>query len=97
PLAPTYDFPLRKLAHIMEYSVLAILVFRAFELRIVRRQAVALAIVISVLYAILDEWHQMFVRGRQGAWQDIIIDIVGIAIIYMWLRTRKREPGKPEI
>ena len=33
---------------------------------------------ISTLYAILDEYHQLFVNGRQGSIADVGIDLIGI-------------------
>lgn len=65
-----YDYPLRKIAHMLEYGVLALLVRRAGKSR-------AQAFVFSVLYAASDEWHQSFVPGRAGAAGDVLIDGAG--------------------
>jgi VanZ family protein len=51
----------------------------------------ATAVVISVLYAISDEYHQHFVHGRHGSPIDVLIDSVGIAIV-AWREERKK-PG----
>lgn len=32
----------------------------------------------GVLYAITDEIHQLYVPGRSGKWQDVLIDSIGI-------------------
>ena len=88
--SPTYDFPLRKLAHIGEYAILAFLVLRACEVRITKLQSISVTLIITVLYSMADEWHQTFVPGRHGALQDVMVNIIGMAIgMYTWLRTRR--------
>jgi VanZ family protein len=67
------DTILRKGAHIAEYAILGLLLVRA-----VGRELPALAI--GVAYAITDEVHQHFVRGRHGSPIDVLIDTVGLAI-----------------
>lgn len=66
----SYDYALRKLAHLGEYAVLALLLARA---GVARAQAFAFC----VLYAASDEWHQSFVPGRAGAFWDVVIDGAG--------------------
>jgi VanZ family protein len=66
----TWDLILRKLAHITEYAVLAVLLARVVSAR--------LALGLALLYAIADEFHQTFVRGRHGSPVDVAVDLVGI-------------------
>ena len=48
-----------------------------------------LAILAGALYAASDEIHQSFVRGRHGAWYDVVIDTVGVTIgVLAWKRSR---------
>ena len=67
-----WDFALRKVSHIAEYAVLGALLLRAVE----RPNA---AFVLGVSYAVTDEVHQHFVRGRSGNVVDVGIDAVGVA------------------
>jgi VanZ family protein len=67
----TWDLVLRKLAHFGEYSVLGLLLVRAFG-----REPLAAAA--GVAYAASDELHQHFVRGRHAAFRDIAIDSAGV-------------------
>lgn len=30
------------------------------------------------MYAITDEVHQLFIPGREGKWQDVFIDSIGV-------------------
>ena len=41
------------------------------------------AIILSILYAILDELHQYFVRGRFCSFGDILTDSAGILLAFL--------------
>jgi VanZ family protein len=83
PFAPFYDFVLRKLAHMGVYAVLMGLLFRALQEHMeTKRRASLLAALLTVLYALSDEWHQTFVAGRQGSFRDVGIDTLGISGSY---------------
>jgi len=42
------------------------------------------------LYAVSDEIHQHFVRGRHAAWYDAVIDTIGVTIgVVLWSRVRR--------
>jgi VanZ family protein len=73
------DFIIKKMAHFWEYFILSTLL--AYSLTkstsASRRRTTLLAIVISIVYALTDEFHQSFVPGRTPAMRDIIIDITG--------------------
>jgi VanZ family protein len=69
----TWDTVLRKLAHTAEYAILGGLIFRA------SRSAPA-AFLLASAYAVTDEFHQTFVRGRHGSPVDLLIDSVGALI-----------------
>jgi VanZ family protein len=88
----TWDYVLRKLAHMTEYAILAVLLARATG-------AYTLAFVLTVAYAGTDEFHQTFVRGRHGSSIDVGIDAVGalagLALGARFMRRfgRRRRPG----
>ena len=71
-----------KLAHWAVYFVLAFLLFR--YLLLVRaftiENAWKLGILIGVIYAGIDELHQIPIRNRLGTWQDFVADSLGIGI-----------------
>jgi len=76
----TWDLILRKCAHMTEYAILAFLLARAFG-----REAPAL--VVGVLYAASDEFHQSFVSGRHASPVDVAIDTVGVLLgLLAWRR-----------
>jgi VanZ family protein len=69
----TWDTVLRKAAHMTEYAVLAVLLYRALGAELP-------AFLAAVGYAVTDEVHQMFVRGRHGSPIDVAIDAAGVLI-----------------
>lgn len=72
---------LRKLAHVTEYAVLGVLVFRALERADRPARTVALrALVLCALYASLDELHQSFVPSRGASPLDVALDTLGAAL-----------------
>jgi VanZ family protein len=82
----SWDLALRKCAHLTEYAILGLLLSRALL-----REAPALAL--GVLYAVSDELHQSFVRGRHAALLDVAIDAVGVLIgVTAWRRRRTQRP-----
>lgn len=82
------DVVLKKLAHMIEYGVLALLVWWALHAQRtsldVRGLMVAFAV--AVLYAASDEWHQTFVPGRNGNVCDWTVDLAGAGIALVGLR-----------
>ena len=79
-----WDMLLRKCAHALEYAVFGALLLRAFRAPIP-------ALAAGIAYAISDEWHQSFVRGRHGAPIDVAIDSLGVLIgVLAYLRLARR-------
>lgn len=75
------DLVLRKLGHLIEYAVLALLLLRAFGAHgLSPRSRSTAAALISLLYAVLDEYHQSFVPGREGSPRDVLLDALGIGL-----------------
>jgi VanZ family protein len=80
------DFIGRKLVHMASFGTLAYLWF--WTLRGAVPRPMLIAVVIAVLYACSDEWHQSFVEGRHGTPVDVVIDSVGIAAA-AWFANRQ--------
>jgi VanZ family protein len=53
------------------------------------------AFAIAVAYAVTDEIHQHFVRGRHASARDVLIDSVGIAVGIVLLRRFQRGGDGP--
>lgn len=73
----TFRFIIRKLAHFTEYFILALFVMNALRSSGICRSSFLIALIICVLYAISDEFHQMFVPGRGPSVRDVFIDSLG--------------------
>lgn len=72
------DFVVKKTAHLVEYGILAVLLYRAFvSYGRSKKEALIYSLVIAVVYAASDEFHQSFVSGRDGRLRDVIIDTMG--------------------
>jgi VanZ family protein len=89
----------RKTAHLAEYAVLAVLLWRArrkpsrADPRPWRRSDALFALGIAVLFAVTDEWHQSFVPSRQGQLTDVLVDSGGAALglLVLWMAGRWRK------
>ncbi len=72
----------RKIAHVLEYAILTLLFARLLRAHMPGNLVRALWIssFLTLLYAISDEVHQLFVFGRTGKVTDVLIDGIGIAL-----------------
>jgi VanZ family protein len=89
----------RKCAHLAEYSVFALLLWRALRKPVKNvfrpwnwREA-GLALLLVALYAASDEFHQNFVPTRTAHVTDVFIDTAGGAagLLALWLIGRWRK------
>lgn len=97
----------RKMAHFIEYAVLASAI--EFHYLIRKRkgaQLILLSISLTVLYAVSDELHQLFVPGRSGELKDVMIDfagaVTGTLLFYFLIRlyryrNNRKNSGGPAI
>jgi VanZ family protein len=86
---------LDKIAHVIEFSLLGFFLslgyFKTFSFPSFIKAV--LVFFTGLPLAILDEWHQLFVRGRTSAIEDVIVDAAGIVcgiLVYRYLGKRKR-------
>ncbi|MEP6709726.1 MAG: VanZ family protein [Verrucomicrobiota bacterium] len=75
------QFFVRKTAHLTEYAVLAMLLWRAFRRNTPPQTRVSILFLViwcaAVVVAASDEFHQSFVASRTAAPGDVIIDSGG--------------------
>jgi VanZ family protein len=79
----SWNFVVRKLAHLSIFGMLAFLAWKAMY---PRRFAWFGAWGIAVLCAIFDEWHQSFQPGRTALVSDVVIDACGAALALLLVR-----------
>jgi len=76
---------LRKLGHFAGYGLLTLLFFRAWFYTLrpeasnarFRLRCAALALIVTLLSAMADEWHQSFDLSRTGSSKDVALDMAG--------------------
>lgn len=95
----TLNLIIRKNAHAFEYLVFAILVsVLLFSVRLNGRSAIIYIMFICIFYAVIDEFHQMFVPGRGSSVSDVLIDflgsVIGILIFYLFYYKIYKRPLK---
>ena len=100
-VAASIEYPVRKLAHMSEYFILAVAVsfpfyvygLRGFPLMVV-------AGLICVGFAAGDEYHQSFVDGRGPSLRDVGIDSIGaffgIMVVKLFCWTTLQMLPKPK-
>jgi VanZ family protein len=99
-------FLVRKLGHLSEYAILALLILRAIKRSLnptpkkVSWQMVIVTLLVAAAYAATDEWHQSFVPGRTAALGDVLIDssgaLAGLAAMFFWRKlTSPGSASKP--
>ena len=86
----TWDFILRKCAHVTIFALLWLTLARA-----TRWRHPIPAVIVAVLYAASDELHQSFVDGRHGTPVDVVIDSVGIGLAALACALVARRRGRP--
>lgn len=89
--AEKIDYPVRKCAHATEYAIAAVLfTFFYTDFDKTKDKRYWLAFVCTVLYAVSDEIHQLFVAGRSCQFTDVLIDSSGalIGVLFIIIVTR---------
>ena len=86
----------RKTAHVSEYAILAWLVWRLIRNRKTpasstwNRREAGWTLLVAVLYAASDEFHQLFVPSREASVRDVLIDTSGalLTLLCLWFVSR---------
>lgn len=90
PKAGVADLLISSGGHVFVFGVLAVLWVRGLG---ERRHAWLVALVLTVLYAFSDEFHQAFVPGRHPDPLDLVCDglgaALGLGLLWLW-KSRSR-------
>ena len=92
----------RKLAHLTEYAVLALLASRAFltsSKEFLQRRWLAASLALAAALALLDELNQKYTPGRGGTFWDSLLDVTGASLALAFvallrLRGRRRSSAR---
>jgi len=74
-----------KLYHLIEYGILALLVYVAWSYK--KKRILAFLIIFSIS----DEIHQYFIPGRNCSFFDLITDVTAILGVYIIFRYKDRK------
>lgn len=98
------DLVLRKVVHVIEYSVLTVLIFLSArftnKISFIKSYAespvkliksdnemyIVITLWMSMLTSVCDEYHQLFIEGRDGNIRDVLIDAIGVVIVLIIIR-----------
>lgn len=88
-----WHFLIRKAAHFTEYAILTLLLFRAFRAGVVVQwqwRWVLKTLLVVIVYALFDEYHQTWTASRVGSIYDSLVDTAGAvaALATLWLREK---------
>ena len=83
-----YHGYIRKLAHFVEYAILAFWAFRAFcgsSAKLLQKFWFVVSLFLVLLVASIDEYNQSFNALRTGSVYDILIDVFGGIFMIVFL------------
>jgi VanZ family protein len=94
------QFGIRKLGHLTEYGILAMLLWRALRGGTRRQMKMSILFLVAwvacVVFAASDEFHQSFVPSRTASPTDVMIDICGAffgLVVCLMFARRKSAPA----
>jgi hypothetical protein len=98
PSFGVYDFSIKKLGHFLGYALLAPAYLRGMGRK--GSLEIAMAWILTLIFAVTDETHQAFVPGRTSAIFDVGVDGIGALAglsptILFTLRTLNRNSRLP--
>lgn len=85
-----------KIAHVLAFGILGFLLIRAFPRGAPQRLFLrSLLVVLAVaVYGGLDEFHQMFVPGREASLWDLAADVAGGILAVTLFRNGRTKSGR---
>lgn len=86
----TLSFIVRKCAHMSEYAILLLLIYKSYP-------KLSIAFITTFIYACSDEFHQLFIPGRAGLFQDVIIDCTGALIMLLIIYIKNKKTNKDKL
>lgn len=95
----TLSYIVRKIAHFTEYFILGLLIYHLVkQYRVISKTEIIWMILFCVIYAMSDEFHQVFIGGRSPKFFDVIIDSLGssLSILILQLLQKRKIISKIE-
>lgn len=87
------DYYVRKAAHGTEFALLSCFLTGVFVENELKYKCFFMAWLTATMYAVTDEFHQLFIEGRSGQISDVIIDsigaLAGVLFIFIMIKLSK--------
>jgi VanZ family protein len=80
PYYGAIDVLIKKGGHALGYGLLGLSYYHALPRRLSKLYRGMTAILMAILFALSDEYHQSFVAGRSSSLTDVMVDTVGASI-----------------
>ncbi|MFC1653659.1 VanZ family protein [Patescibacteria group bacterium] len=80
-----WDFVFKKSAHMFMYAVLFLLIQRSINWKN-KIKRYSLSMILTILFAFSDEYHQSFVLGRTALLSDVGYDSLGASLMLLKLK-----------
>lgn len=91
---PKVEIPfIDKFIHLVEYGILGFLFYRALKVSKLSSRVFLLTVIFSILYALSDELHQLFVPGRKFDLWDLAADSLGVILVALYLKHKQGLAG----
>lgn len=89
----TGGLPFDKVAHVAEYAVFALLASRSMR-RWVKNRVLLWVFTLTAVFALVDEYHQQFIPGREFDPLDYVANVAGAVLgLVLVLIIRRRRSG----
>lgn len=82
-------FNLDKFIHVGVYLVLAILIFKNYNIGLFHKLSRQHILLIAIALAALDESHQVFISNRYVSLYDLAANIAGLTVGYFLIKPEK--------
>ena len=86
PLGEQSGLNLATLYHLAIFFAFTFFLTLSIKTKNLNKKTIAIIFLISLIYAISDEFHQLFVIGRFASIKDIIIDMIGSSLAILILK-----------
>lgn len=80
PFFGELDLLFKKGGHAIGYALLGLAYYYALPPRLAVGYRWVVALLMAILFALSDEYHQSFVQGRTSSLRDVAIDTIGAAV-----------------
>jgi len=83
-----FDLVVKKGGHVLGYGLLALAIWYGMNFE---KRSWRLVLLLAIVYAVTDEFHQSFIPGRHPSWVDALVIDGGGAAVMIWVVSKVRK------